>query len=81
MKPEYKRDVQSFTLNASYRKPLEGKHWTVKRIVFIFRPLLLACVNYGEYWIWSFNITVLNKPRHFYKVCRTVYDWNIAEGA
>ncbi len=49
---------------ASHRKPLEGKHWTVKRTAFIFRPHLLACVNYASLmWRllnWYFNITVLN---------------------
>ncbi len=39
MKPEYKHNVQSFTLNASHRKPLEGKHWAIKRTVFMF-PVL-----------------------------------------
>ncbi len=54
---------------ASHRKPLEGKHLTVKLIAFTFRPHLLAYVNYASlmwwYWISSFNITVLNILRHF----------------
>ncbi len=52
----------------SHWKPLEEKHWNIKRIGFIFQPQLLANVNYasyGENWILSFNTTFLNILRHF----------------
>ncbi len=70
MKPEYKSNVQSFTLMASHRKPLEGKPDPLSGLRSCSRAHLLACVNYAslyEYWIWSFNITIiiLNILRHF----------------